>query len=208
MPSLSLMLHYPIRLLFRCLRMTALLSAVWGGAPGGLSLAAAAPVEMDVSRDAGRVDLRIRTTVEAPRAVIWAVLTDYGNTARWVPGMASSDVLERMGDGAIVEQSGYATVLFFHLAVHSVVRVTELPPDRIEVGLVKGDFKYLKGAYVIRALDNADARYELVWHGQLELASQVPGFVAQPLLANNLKDSFEGLVGEVERRAKIARSSK
>ncbi|MEZ5703451.1 MAG: SRPBCC family protein [Burkholderiaceae bacterium] len=190
------------------MRLAVFLAGACGLVPGRLSWAVAAPVEMVVSRDAGLVDLRIRTTVEAPHAVIWSVLTDYGNTAKWVPGMESSVVLQRTGDGAVVEQSGFARVLFFQLAVHSVVRVRELPPDRIEVDLVKGDFKYLKGAYVIKALDATDGRYELVWHGRLELASQVPGFVAQPLLANNLRGSFEGLVGEVERRVKLVQPTK
>ncbi len=202
------MRYYPARVVFPWLRLAAFLGGAWGLFPGSLSWAVAAPVEMEVSREAGLVDLRIRTLVEAPHAVIWAVLTDYGNTAKWVPGMESSVVLQRNGDGAIVEQSGHARVLFFQLAVHSVVRVRESPPDRIDVDLVKGDFKYLKGAYAIKALDALDGRYELIWRGQLELASQVPGFVAQPLLANNLRGSFEGLVGEMERRAKLAKANK
>ena len=154
------------------------------------------------TREAGRVDLLIRTTVAAPHAVIWAVLTDYDNTAQWVPGMERSVVLQRKEGGAIVEQRGSANVLFFHLAINSVVDVQELPPDRIEVKLVRGDFKQLNGAYELKKLGDGDARYELRWQGQLELAAAVPGFVAQPLLVSNLKKSFEGLVQEMERRAK------
>jgi ribosome-associated toxin RatA of RatAB toxin-antitoxin module len=164
----------------------------------------AAPLEMEASREAGRVDLRIRTTVEAPHAVIWGVLTDYDNTAKWVPGMVSSVVLERRPGGAVVEQSGQAKVLFFHLDVRSVVDVQERPPDRIEVKLLRGDFKSLNGAYELRKLGTGDERYELRWRGQLELAAPVPGFVAQPLLVNNLRKSFEGLVSEMERRARAA----
>ena len=52
----------------------------------------------------------------------------------------------------------------------SMVDVQELPPDRIEVKLVRGDFKRLIGAYELKKLGDADARYELRWQGQLELA--------------------------------------
>lgn len=179
-------------------RLAAVLVALWWSLPA----AKAAPLELDATREAGRVDLRIRTTVDAPYAVIWAVLTDYDNTAQWVPGMERSVVLQRKKDGAIVEQRGSAKVLFFYMAINSVVDVLELPPSRIEVKLVRGDFKQLKGAYELKKLGDGDSRYELRWQGQLELAAAVPGFVAQPLLASNLKKSFEGLVQEMERRAK------
>lgn len=189
------------------MRRAAMHCGMWlvcSAAVAAVAASAPAPVVLEASREAGLIDLRIRTTVDAPYAVIWAVLTDYDNTAKWVPDMDSSVVLARRAGGAIVEQSGHADVLFFHLAINSVVDVQELPPDRIEVKLVRGDFKRLSGAYELKRLGDADGRYELRWHGQLELASAVPGFVAQPLLANNLKRSFEGLVQEMERRARVA----
>jgi ribosome-associated toxin RatA of RatAB toxin-antitoxin module len=195
------MLQRPRFLPYQWLRLAAVLGGLWWGISGAVSDAMAAPLELSATREAGRVDLRIRTTVAAPYAVIWAVLTDYDNTAQWVPGMAHSVVLQRREGGAIVEQRGSANVLFFHLAINSVVEVQEMPPDRIEVKLVRGDFKQLKGAYELKKLGDGDTRYELRWQGQLELAAAVPGFVAQPLLASNLKKSFDGLVQEMERRA-------
>ncbi|AOW12371.1 hypothetical protein LPB72_07965 [Hydrogenophaga crassostreae] len=186
------------------MRCTAICSGVWLVTTAALASAPEARLLLDASREAGRVNLLIRTTVDAPYSVIWAVLTDYNNTAKWVPGMERSVVLKRRPGGAIVEQSGQANVLFFHLAINSVVDVQELPPDRIEVKLVRGDFKRLDGAYELKKLGNTDERYELRWQGQLELSAAVPGFVAQPLLANNLKKSFEGLVQEMERRARAA----
>ena len=186
------------------MRAVAILGGAWlamaaACADGPVS---AAPVQLDVSREAGLVELRISTTVAAPREVIWAVLTDYDNTAQWVPDMERSVVLSRRPGGATVEQSGRADVLFFHMAINSVVDVQEWPPNRIEVKLVRGDFKRLSGAYELKRLGDGDARYELRWQGQLELAAAVPGFVAEPLLANNLKRSFAGLVQEIERRAR------
>jgi ribosome-associated toxin RatA of RatAB toxin-antitoxin module len=159
-------------------------------------------VRLDASREGGRVDLNVRTEVSAPFEVIWAVLTDYENTAKWVPDMVSSKVIRRTPSGAVVEQSGHASVFFFRFSVSAVVNVQEHPPERVEVTLVRGDFKYLKGAYEVKKLAGEDLRYELRWHGQMELASPVPGFVAQPLLTHNVRQGFEGLVREIERRTK------
>jgi ribosome-associated toxin RatA of RatAB toxin-antitoxin module len=160
------------------------------------------PVLLAASREGARVDLSVKTQVLAPFEVIWAVLTDYENTAQWVPDMDRSKVMRRTPGGAIVEQSGHASVLLFRFSVNAVVNVQEHPPERLEVTLVRGDFKYLKGAYEVKKLGGDDLRYELLWRGQMELASPVPGFVAQPLLANNVRRGFEGLVREIERRAK------
>lgn len=198
MPSLR------ITMLPAWMRGAVLLSGWCVASAVALAEAPASPVQLDASRVAGRVDLRIQTVVNAPYSVIWAVLTDYDNTAKWVPGMKRSVVLKRRPGGAIVEQSGQADVLFFHLEINSVVDVVEHPPDRIEVNLVRGDFKRLHGAYELKKLGDADARYALRWQGEIELASAVPGFLAQPLLADNLRMSFEGLVNEMERRAKAA----
>lgn len=199
MPSLRFILP------FATLRCAAMLVGLWFVGTFAFAEMPNAPLQLEASREAGRVSLRIRTTVDAPYAVIWAVLTDYDNTAKWVPGMKRSVVLGRRPGGALVEQSGQANVLFFDLTVNSVVDVQEFPPDRIEVKLVRGDFKVLNGAYELKKLGGTDERYELRWQGQLELASAIPGFVAQPLLAKNLKQSFEGLVQEMERRARAAR---
>lgn len=184
------------------MRRTALFGSQWFLVTTALAQPATPPLQLEASRDAGRIQLSIRTEVDAPHDVIWAVLTDYDNTAKWVPGMELSVALLRKPDGAIVEQSGQANVLFFHLAINSVVDVQEIPPGRIEVKLVRGDFKVLNGAYEFKKLEGTGSRHELRWKGQLELAAPVPGFVAQPLLANNLRKSFEGLVQEMERRAK------
>jgi ribosome-associated toxin RatA of RatAB toxin-antitoxin module len=186
------------------MRCAAILGGLWLIHTSAAAETLAVPLQLEASREAGRVSLRIRTTVNAPYSVIWAVLTDYENTAKWVDGMDRSVVLKRRPGGAVVEQTGQAKVLFFQLEINSVVDVQEFPPDRIEVKLVRGDFKRLSGAYELKKLGDTDDRYELRWQGQLELASAVPGFVAQKLLANNLKKSFEGLVQEMERRARAA----
>lgn len=186
------------------LAFVALAWALTGAAgAAGAAPSEAAVVHIEATRQAGRVQLAVLATVKAPYAVIWAVLTDYSNMPQWVPDMERSVVLQRMPGGAVVEQSGHAHVLFFRLSVNSVVQVQEHPPERIDVKLVRGDFKLLEGAYELRRLGEADDRYEVRWRGQMELRSPVPGFVAQPLLAGNVRTSFEGLVREMERRAAL-----
>ena len=196
--SLPCLIHCP-----SWVHRAALLACLWFTGAASAAGNVAAPVVLEASRDAGRIDLSVRTTVAAPYAVIWAVLTDYENTARWVPDMDRSVVLQRKPRGAVVEQSGQAEVLVFRISVNAVVEVEEFPPERIEVRLVRGDFKQLTGAYELKKIGQTDTLYELRWRGRMELASAVPGFVAQPLLVGNVQRSFEGLVREMERRAGV-----
>lgn len=169
------------------------------------SLAGSDPVNITATRQGRRVELGMHTTVSAPHSVIWATLTDYDNTARWITGMDSSAVLQRKPGSVVVEQSGRADILFFNLSLNAVLEVEEHPPERIGVKLVSGDFKHLEGAYRITAVPGVTDRYELTWRGQLELASPVPGFLAQPLLKETIRLQFESLVAEIERRASALR---
>lgn len=164
--------------------------------------AGAAPtLDIEASHDGRRVSLRVDATVAAPQAVVWATLTDYDNTARWIPGMERSAVVERRPGFARVEQAGQAQVLFFRVGVKVVVDVAESPPDRIDVKLVSGDFRHLEGAYRLGAVDGEPARQRLQWTGTLELRTPVPGFVAQRLLRENVRQQFSSLLAEIERRA-------
>lgn len=172
------------------------------------SAQAAEPVEISASHEGRRVALRVTTTLAAPHAVIWATLTDYDNTARWIPGMSWSRVLERRADGAVVEQAGHADVLFFSLAVNVVVDVQEQPPSRIGIKLVRGDFRHLEGAYRLSPVPARPGQQQLEWAGTMELRSALPGFVAQKVLKENIRLQFQGLVDEIERRAQAGGTSR
>lgn len=168
----------------------------------GAGAQAAGPVEVSASHKGRLVEISMRTQVTAPHHAIWSTLTDYENTPNWVPGMVRSVVLNRTPTGAVVEQTGRAGVLFFDLGVQVVVEVTESPPQQLHVKALGGDFKHLDGGYNITESPNEPGVFELTWRGTLELASGVPGFVAEPILRKNLQQQFAGVVAEIERRAK------
>lgn len=176
-------------------------------APAGAATADADRVHVEATRDGGLVDIRMEVQLDAPQHMIWATLTDYDNTAKWITGMERSAVLERKAGGAIVEQSGHTDVFFWKMAFHVVLDVQEHPPERIDVKQVRGDFRRLEGAYVLRPLPGVAGRNELTWQGRIELDSPVPGFLAQPLLVDNVRLRFESLVREIERRVRAERTS-
>lgn len=192
------------RYLSQLVRLLLVTSCVTGAVPPRLAMAETARVDITATHQGRRVLIGMRTTVAAPYGVIWATLTDYDNTARWITGMDRSVVLQRTPGGALVEQSGHADILFFNLAVSVVLAVDEQPPERIVVKAVRGDFSHLEGAYRLTPVAGASDLYDITWQGGMELASPVPGFLAQPILQANIRERFESLVAEIQRRASAA----
>ncbi|MCU0958155.1 MAG: SRPBCC family protein [Hydrogenophaga sp.] len=167
----------------------------------------AAPVDISTQEHDRALELHMRVVLDAPHDVVWSTITDYENVADWVPGMSSSEILERRPDGATVAQSGRAQVLFFGISVDVVVTVHEMPPDRIRVRLLRGDLRRLEGEYRLTPVDGpGGVRLQLLeWQGRVEPASRLPGFLTRPVMRENLRRQFEGLVSEIERRARLAR---
>ena len=175
-------------------------SCVAYAVPARLAMAETAGVDITATHQGRRVAIGMRTTVAAPYGVIWGTLTDYDNTAQWITGMDSSVVLQRKPGGALVEQSGRADILFFSMKVNVVLEVDEQPPQRIGVKAVRGDFSHLEGEYRLTPVAGASDLYDLTWRGEMELAAPMPGFLAQPILRANIRQRFESLLAEINRR--------
>lgn len=188
------------RFLWQLVRLLLVTSCVAYAVPARLAMAETAGVDITATHQGRRVAIGMRTTVAAPYGVIWGTLTDYDNTAQWITGMDSSVVLQRKPGGALVEQSGRADILFFSMKVNVVLEVDEQPPQRIGVKAVRGDFSHLEGEYRLTPVAGASDLYDLTWRGEMELAAPMPGFLAQPILRANIRQRFESLLAEINRR--------
>ena len=82
---------------------------------------AAEPVSIRASGRGSAVEIEARATLKAPYALIWQTLTDYDHLSDFIPGMLKSQVVDRRGNAAIIEQSGNATILFFNYPIDVVI---------------------------------------------------------------------------------------
>jgi ribosome-associated toxin RatA of RatAB toxin-antitoxin module len=153
------------------------------------------------SAEGGGVQVDAHARVKARPDVIWGTLVDYNNLDRFIPGMRSSDVIERHGSVLLVHQRGVAHLLFFTYKIDVTVEVTEEPPSSIRVRLVSGNLRKLTGGYEItHPPDAGDDEYEVRWNGVIECES-LPEFVAIPLMRSEISDQFRGMVDEIARRS-------
>jgi ribosome-associated toxin RatA of RatAB toxin-antitoxin module len=164
-------------------------------------------VSIEAQRQGSAVAIEARATVKAQYALIWQTLTDYDHLSEFIPGMATSHVVERHGGISIVEQTGEAGFMFFSFPIEVVVESREEPPAFIGMRVIKGNLKQLDGSYRIEKTGGKDNEFVLRWSGIIERPMSLPLFVTVPLMRANIADQFRAMVREIERReaSRIAR---
>lgn len=165
--------------------------------------AGAAPAADDLTVEAYRrgpaVEVVARVTLNAPHELVWRTLTDYERLATFIPGMLKSRVIERHGPAAIVEQVGEVRFLFFRFPIEVTVASVEIPPDVIEVHVLKGNLKQLEGGYRIER-GSVPGALVLHWRGLIQPEVPLPPLLGEVIMRANIEDQFAGMVREIERR--------
>lgn len=162
----------------------------------------AGDLAVDVERNGRSFTLRASASVAAPAATVWEVLTDYDNLARFIPGIASSEVELRVANRVLVQQKGEARFLVFSYPIEVRLEVLESPNRSITSRGIGGNLKRMTGHYELqRARDEILLRYT----GELE-----PDFVLPPLIGTlavraMAEEQFAAMVAEIERRAALRR---
>lgn len=159
-------------------------------------------ITVEAIRRDGALEVVCRATLEAPLALVWETLTDYGRLAEFIPGMRTSRVLSQEGAVSVVEQTGEAHFLFITYPIEVTLSSTERPPYSIEARMLKGNMKRLEGVYRIEP--QADGRYRVSWTGVVEVES-MPPLIGEMLMRSSIEDQFRGMVLEIERRDGLRR---
>lgn len=177
------------------------------GALLGAALLGAAHAASDVSIRAERRESAVlvvaRATLEAPQELVWRTLTDYDHLAQFIPGIATSRLLEYRGAAAIVEQHGKAELLFLSFPIDVTVASVEHPPRSIEVHVLKGNLRRLDGGYRIEPLPSG--ALVLHWSGLIEPDAPLPPVLGELVLRRQVERQFTGMVREIERRESARR---
>lgn len=176
----------------------ALLVAQAGAASAAEDLAVA------IERKGRMFAVRARATVAAPVALVWQVLTDYEKLPQFIPGIASSTVLLRSADRALLEQHGEARFLIFSLPIEVRYEVLESPPHWIASRAVGGNLRRMSGRYDLNP-NAARPGVQLHYTGEIEPDFELPPLVGGFALRSMVKEQFTAMVEEIERRAAPAK---
>jgi ribosome-associated toxin RatA of RatAB toxin-antitoxin module len=169
-----------------------------------LALAAAVPAgelsqpAVSVRSSDGVYVVSARFEVDAPVAVVRAVLTDYAGIPDFMPDVRKSVVRQRDGRIVLVEQEAVSKVMMFSKTVHMLLEVTEGERVLSFRDLCGTDFSRYEGSWT---LDARGAGTTVSYALTADPSFSVPSFMLKRLLGGNARDTIESLQAETARRA-------
>ena len=142
-----------------------------------------------------------RFTVEQPPAVALAVLTDYEQIPRFMPGVRTSIVLERGAGRAVVEQEAVSSVILFSKHLHLVLEIEEQSGALLFRDRCGRSFARYEGAWRVAALEG---RTTITYELTADPSFGVPRFMLERLLRRDSNEMIGRLRREIAARASEA----
>jgi carbon monoxide dehydrogenase subunit G len=158
---------------------------------------AAAQPSVTVREERGVYFVTARFQVPQAPALALAVLTDYEQIPRFMPGVETSVVLERTTGRAVVEQEAVSRLMMFSKRVHLVLEITE-GRDTLRFRDRSGrSFTRYEGAW---RLCEENGRTQILYELAAEPSFDVPEFLLKRLLRRDSGQMIEGLRREIAAR--------
>lgn len=146
-------------------------------------------------------DVTASAFVRATPRQAWAVLTDYGRLAGFVPDLRESREVSRDGCTVIIEQRSQTGFLFVSQSVRMILRVEETPQSAIDVSLVEGDMLHYAAHWALTpATMNGNSGTRVDFHCAMEPAFFVPPLFGRPLIQAYVARMLQAVMAEIERR--------
>lgn len=166
------------------------------GATGG-STSGPQPPEVCVREEAGVYSVSAQFSVPQPTSAALAVLTDYEQIPRFMPGVTTSIVRERSAERVVIEQEAVSRMMMFSKRVYLLLEVNE-EADMLRFRDSSGrSFSLYEGTWRLSRLDGQTAiTYEL----RAKPKFDVPGFLLKRLLTRDAKVMIERLRQEIAVR--------
>jgi carbon monoxide dehydrogenase subunit G len=153
------------------------------------------------------VKLDVKLHLDAPIEVVWQVITDYQNSAKFISSLKSSSEIILAPNKLQVEQVGRVGWNALNLELKTIYHVQLNPIEKkIQSVAVGGDLKRVSMFTQLHA--KAGGGTLLEYTVTTDPARWAPLLVAEELLKRNAHQSFADLKREILRRSAISSVSK
>jgi len=149
-------------------------------------------------KDGATITVEVDCPVDAPRAVVWDVLTDYDHMAKFVSNLEVSAVRMRMGDRLQVHQKGRASRGPLTFPFESVREIELIPQTEIRSKMISGDT--MPASFTTR-IEVAGNRLHIVHTGTYTPSIWVPPVVGPALIEMETRKQYGEIRDEIVRRA-------
>ena len=150
--------------------------------------------------DSGEADGRIDAGIEIPAAPdkVFAVMIDCQRALKFLAGLRSCKILEASKDGRSDVREHRSKWLSILPETVSVFRSDYVPGREIRFERVRGDLRFLKGAWHLEPLKGGAAT-RVLYEVRIGISSPVPGFMIRGALEDEAPKLLKGLRSEVMR---------
>ena len=153
--------------------------------------------QVTVREDRGVYTVAAQFEVPQPTAAALAVLSDYEQIPRFMPGVTTSIVRERAAGRVVVEQEAVSRLLMFSKRVHLLLEIREEGDTLTFRDLAGRSFTCYEGAW---RLSQRDGRTVISYDLRAEPSFEVPGFLLTRLLKRDAGLMIEGLRAAIAAR--------
>lgn len=169
------------------------------------------PLEQRVSLRRGEVvfmgedgEYTVRLLVNTSVDHAWQVLTDYENFAEFLPGVASSELIETNGDRKVFEQINKIKTFIFNIESRVKIATTESYPAQIDFQAVDGDLPVLNGVWTLEPVSpypSAPPDRVLITHKVSVEPGKAPSdSIFFGIYEDRLQETLEAIRTELEKR--------
>lgn len=136
--------------------------------------------------------------VNAPRSVIWDVLTDYENMPKFISNLDEGVVRARLGNNLQVFQKGKASRGLLSITFENVREIELVPRTEIRSRMVAGDL--MPAAYTTRIVGSGTTLH-IVHTGSYTPKLWVPPGIGPALIESETRKQYGEIRDEILRRA-------
>jgi hypothetical protein len=154
-----------------------------------------------VEKDGQKIAVDVDCPVDAPRALVWEVLTDYDHMAQFISNLEYSGVEDAGANVLRVHQKGQASRGPLTLKFDNVREIELVPQREIRSRLIRGDMK--ESVFVTRIVEK-DARIHIVNVGRYTPNVWVPPLIGPALIEAETQKQFGEIRTEILRRTAAA----
>ena len=159
-------------------------------------------IVVHVQKDGQHIAVDVDCPVDAPRSIVWEVLTDYDHMAQFISNLEYSAVEERVDNMLRVHQKGKASRGPLTLAFDNVREVELVPYREIRSRLISGD---MKASDFITRIVEVGALVHILNSGRYTPNIWVPPFIGPALIEAETQKQFGQIRSEILRRNAMAR---
>jgi hypothetical protein len=163
-----------------------------------------ADIAVEVHQNGQEIVVRVDCPVRAPHAIVWEVLTDYNNMARFVTNLTVSELRTRDGDTLQVYQKGTAQRGLLSFSFENLREIRLLPQQEIRSKLISGTLK--SSEFTTRVVDDGN-EVHIFNGGRFVPEVWVPPVIGPAVIEAETRKQFEEIRTEILRRAAMARGT-